>query len=69
MDFAPWAASAATGDGHHRQIPGIERPMTLAPVISGRGLEKSYGQVQAVRGIDLELAPATCLGLLKNTFE
>jgi lipooligosaccharide transport system ATP-binding protein len=38
--------------------------MTLVPVISGRGLEKSYGQVQAVRGIDFEVAPARCLGLL-----
>jgi lipooligosaccharide transport system ATP-binding protein len=35
-----------------------------APVIIARGLEKSYGQVQAVRGIDFEVAPARCLGLL-----
>jgi lipooligosaccharide transport system ATP-binding protein len=38
--------------------------MTLAPVISGRGLEKSYGAVHAVRGIDLEVVPGRCLGLL-----
>jgi lipooligosaccharide transport system ATP-binding protein len=38
--------------------------MTLQPVISGRGLEKSYGEVQAVRGIDLEVVPGRCLGLL-----
>ena len=38
--------------------------MNLAPVISGRGLEKSYGAVQAVRGIDLEVVPGRCLGLL-----
>ena len=38
--------------------------MTLAPVIAGRGLEKSYGQVQAVRGIDFEVAPGRCVGLL-----
>jgi lipooligosaccharide transport system ATP-binding protein len=38
--------------------------MTLAPVISGRGLEKSYGAVHAVRGVDLEVVPGKCLGLL-----
>jgi lipooligosaccharide transport system ATP-binding protein len=35
-----------------------------APVISARGLEKSYDQVHAVRGIDFEVAPARCVGLL-----
>jgi lipooligosaccharide transport system ATP-binding protein len=38
--------------------------MTVPPVIQASGLEKSYGQVQAVRGIDFEVAPAECLGLL-----
>ena len=35
-----------------------------APVIFARGLEKSYGETLAVRGIDLEVQPARCLGLL-----
>jgi lipooligosaccharide transport system ATP-binding protein len=35
-----------------------------APVIIARGLEKSYGQVQAVRGIEFEVAPGRCVGLL-----
>ena len=39
-------------------------PATLAPVIAGRGLEKSYGAVEAVRGIDLEVVSGRCLGLL-----
>jgi lipooligosaccharide transport system ATP-binding protein len=34
------------------------------PVILARGLEKSYGPVHAVCGIDLEVAPARCVGLL-----
>ena len=36
----------------------------IAPVISARGLEKFYGRVHAVRGIDLDVAPARCVGLL-----
>jgi lipooligosaccharide transport system ATP-binding protein len=35
-----------------------------APLILARGLEKSYGQIQAVRAIDFEVAPARCVGLL-----
>jgi lipooligosaccharide transport system ATP-binding protein len=34
------------------------------PVILARGLEKSYGPVHAVCGIDLEVAAARCVGLL-----
>jgi lipooligosaccharide transport system ATP-binding protein len=38
--------------------------MTMPPVIWGHGLEKSYGPVQAVRGIDLAVAAGRCIGLL-----
>ena len=38
--------------------------MNPPPVIQARGLEKSYGQVHAVRGIDLEVTPGRCIGLL-----
>jgi lipooligosaccharide transport system ATP-binding protein len=34
------------------------------PVILATGLEKSYGQVHAVRGIAFDVAPARCVGLL-----
>ena len=34
------------------------------PVILASGLEKSYGQVHAVRGIAFDVAPARCVGLL-----
>jgi ABC-2 type transport system ATP-binding protein len=33
-------------------------------VISCRGLKKHYGDVEAVRGLDLEVAPGECFGLL-----
>ncbi|MDO5082873.1 MAG: ABC transporter ATP-binding protein, partial [Arachnia propionica] len=34
------------------------------PVILARGLRKSYGSFEAVRGIDFEVAPGTSFGLL-----
>ena len=34
------------------------------PIISARGLTKSYGDVQAVRGIDFDVAPGESFGLL-----
>jgi lipooligosaccharide transport system ATP-binding protein len=37
---------------------------TAAPVIAAQGLVKSYGAVEAVRGIEFEVAPAVCIGLL-----
>jgi lipooligosaccharide transport system ATP-binding protein len=36
----------------------------MNPVILARGLEKSYGRIHAVRGIDFAVAPARCVGLL-----
>jgi lipooligosaccharide transport system ATP-binding protein len=38
--------------------------MSDQPVIEARGLVKSFGAVQAVRGIDLVVERGTCLGLL-----
>jgi lipooligosaccharide transport system ATP-binding protein len=35
-----------------------------APVIAASGLEKSYGAIQAVRGLDFEVNAARCVGLL-----
>jgi lipooligosaccharide transport system ATP-binding protein len=34
------------------------------PVISARGLEKRFGAVRAVNGVDLDVHTGTCLGLL-----
>ncbi|MFO1070233.1 MAG: ATP-binding cassette domain-containing protein [Geminicoccaceae bacterium] len=34
------------------------------PIIRARGLEKRFGDVAAVRGVDLDVPPGTCLGLL-----
>ncbi|HET6467000.1 MAG TPA: ATP-binding cassette domain-containing protein [Geminicoccaceae bacterium] len=38
--------------------------MTPAPIISARNLRKTYGTFEAVRGIDFDVAPASCTGLL-----
>jgi lipooligosaccharide transport system ATP-binding protein len=38
--------------------------MTPAPVIEAKGLEKAYGAVQAVRGIDFAVLPSQCFALL-----
>ncbi len=37
---------------------------TSAPAVSVRGLEKRYGDVEAVRGIDFEVAPGETFGFL-----
>src|ERR1700712_3866029 len=41
----------------------VARPMT-EPAISVKGLKKSFGDVRALDGVDLEVAPGTVLGLL-----
>ncbi len=37
---------------------------SASPAISVRGLKKSYGEVQAVKGIDFEIQPGEAFGLL-----
>jgi ABC-2 type transport system ATP-binding protein len=39
-------------------------PAPRTPALLIRGLRKSYGQVRAVDGLDLEVAPGECFGLL-----
>src|SRR6184192_3517963 len=38
--------------------------MTAAPVVEVRGLQKRYGQIEAVRGIDLTVEPGEIYGFL-----
>jgi ABC-2 type transport system ATP-binding protein len=40
------------------------RPASRMPVIAVRGLVKTYGKVEAVRGIDLDVAPGEIFGFL-----
>jgi len=53
-----------------RSAAGVPRPRVAAPgdgsqaAVSASGLEKSYGDVRALAGIDLEVDPGTVLGLL-----
>jgi lipooligosaccharide transport system ATP-binding protein len=42
----------------------MDRSAPVRPVIVAQGLVKSYGAVEAVRGIDFDVAPAVCIGLL-----
>jgi ABC-2 type transport system ATP-binding protein len=44
-----------------RQNPGVA---TAEPAVSVRGLRKSYGAVEVVRGIDLEIAPGEVFAFL-----
>ena len=37
---------------------------TVAPALSLHGVKKAYGDVRAVDGLDLDVAPGTCVGLL-----
>ena len=65
----PGRRCAATGFrcSHFRRAAGpssADQLMAMPPVIWGHGLEKSYGQVQAVRGIDLAVEAGRCIGLL-----
>ena len=52
--FPPAAAKAASG------LP----PGVLVPRISMRGIKKRFGSIEALRGVDLDLYPGECLGLV-----
>src|ERR1700736_4558288 len=49
---------------HTRSAPAGPADVVDGAAISVRGLEKSYGDVKALCGVDLEAAPGTVLGLL-----
>ena len=50
---APWPAN-----------PSTELPTVAAPVVQLRGLMKEYGQLTALGGVDLDIAPGEIFGLL-----
>ena len=43
---------------------GLARPLPAPPLIEVRGLRKSHGAIEAVRGVDFDIRPGTCVGLL-----
>jgi len=47
-----------------RVDPGESRGAGTGPAIEVTGLKKSFGEVRALDGVDLEVAPGTVLGLL-----
>jgi ABC-2 type transport system ATP-binding protein len=46
------------------RIPAMSAAPQLPAALSVRALRKSYGDVHAVRGLDLAVAPGECFGLL-----
>jgi ABC-2 type transport system ATP-binding protein len=52
------------GDSVGTAARGLVRLQNGEPAISVRGLVKSFGAVQALAGVDLDVAPGTVLGLL-----
>ena len=61
-----WSRSALFGglrDLHTRGVSNVP-PNLAAPGIELRGVAKSYGAVEAVRGIDLVVAPGETIALL-----
>jgi simple sugar transport system ATP-binding protein len=43
---------------------GAATQETAAPRMSVRGIKKTFGSIQALRGVDLDLWPGECLGLV-----
>jgi simple sugar transport system ATP-binding protein len=40
------------------------RPTSMRPLVSLRGIRKTFGSLQALRGVDLDIMPGECLGLV-----
>ena len=40
------------------------RPVPARPLVSLRGIRKTFGSLQALRGVDLDILPGECLGLV-----
>ncbi len=57
--------AAPPGGAPDTRSSGVDHASDLAgAAVSVSGLEKSYGEVRALAGVDLEVAPGTVLGLL-----
>jgi fructose transport system ATP-binding protein len=66
---ADGGVSALTGDLEASQPAGYEEAQGVAvaptpPILSARGISKSYGAVVALRGVDLDLFPGEVLALI-----
>ena len=45
-------------------VPAAPAAPATRPVVEAAGIRKSFGSTQALRGVDLALAPGRCLGLV-----
>ena len=46
------------------QGPSLSRPGAEVPRVSMRGIRKRFGSIEALRGVDLDIYPGECLGLV-----
>ena len=46
------------------QGPSLSPPAAGVPRVSMRGIRKRFGSIEALRGVDLDLYPGECLGLV-----
>lgn len=55
---------APSPDGAVAEGEAPPRSAPLLPLVSLRGIRKSFGSLQALRGVDLDIMPGECLGLV-----
>lgn len=61
MSFTGVCENGSLTHGYDTTCPSM---VTTSPALVVRGLRKSYGQVRAVDGLDLEISAGECFGLL-----
>lgn len=53
-----------TAARHLTTEEGGAAPLPTAPILTLRGIAKTFGSHQALRGVDLDIRPGECLGLI-----
>lgn len=56
------ARQMTTGEGGHAPLP--TDPEQTGPILTLRDIRKTFGSHQALRGVDLDIRPGECLGLI-----
>ena len=63
-DMMPDGLPEPPTDGARHPAPGAARPAGASPIISVRGLVHRYDGIAALRGVDLEIAPAEIVAVV-----